>query len=323
MGSRGRKRKGRAIDGIIILDKPQGLSSNGALQRVKRYYHAAKAGHTGSLDPLATGVLPLCLGEATKVSQFLLESDKRYQAEIKLGERTDSGDSEGNVIKSVELFDGGPADKQIKKALDDFRGDIEQVPPMYSALKVQGVPLYKMARKGLEVERQPRAVTIYEIELLRRESQFLTIDVHCSKGTYIRSIADDLGESLGCGAHITALRRTQSGCFALEESITLDELEVMAEQVSDAEADHSELDSLLHSADQAIDYLPEVLLADLAAESIQQGQSVWVSQAPAEGLVRLYEEYSDEESDVSQRFIGIGIIDDDGKVAPKRLFKQN
>ena len=205
-----RKRcNGRNINGIVLLDKATGQSSNYALQRVKRLLNANKAGHTGSLDPLATGVLPLCLGEATKISQFLLEADKRYLVQVVLGERTDSGDSEGVTLKLQKRID--VEYEALVVALKKFEGEIQQLPPMHSALKHNGVPLYKFARKGVNVERKLRPVTIHRIILLNFENNIVDIDVTCSKGTYIRTLADDLGETLGCGAHVGQLRRIQAG----------------------------------------------------------------------------------------------------------------
>lgn len=301
--SRRHRTKGRNINGIVILDKAEGLSSNAALQEVKRIFNANKAGHTGSLDPLATGVLPLCLGEATKVSQFLLDSDKRYRTKIKFGARTDSGDKAGSIIESCTNFSVSTSD--IEKALTNFRGEIEQLPPMHSALKVNGVPLYKMARKGIEIERDKRKVTIYEIALLSFTDDIIELDVSCSKGTYIRTIADDLGQALGCGAHIIELRRTKAGVFSLEESIEATALDnLKAEQGLEA------IDKRLIPMDQAITELPEVILPSVTASHIKNGQAVIVRHLPEEGLVRLYEE---------EQFIGIGSIDDDGKVAPRRL----
>ncbi len=221
--ARQRRNRGRNIDGIVVLDKAKGLSSNAALQQVKRIYNANKAGHTGSLDPLATGVLPLCLGEATKVSQFLLNSDKKYRARIKLGIRTDSGDSEGIVIEQCDEFE--VKRKEVEKALRQFEGEIEQVPPMYSALKVNGVPLYKLARKGQEIERAPRPVTVYSIELTEFEGDELELEISCSKGTYIRIMADDLGQALNCSTHIIGLRRTQARAITEENFINAEDLE--------------------------------------------------------------------------------------------------
>ena len=300
---RGKRQKGRNINGIVVLDKAVGCSSNAALQEVKKIFEANKAGHTGSLDPLATGVLPLCLGEATKVSQFLLDSDKCYRARIRLGIRTDSGDSEGNVIEELTEFHVKRRD--VEKALKKFEGEIEQLPPMYSALKVNGVPLYKLARKGLEVERSLRKVSIYHIELLDFAENIIEIEIACSKGTYIRTIADDLGQDLGCGAHIIALRRTQAGVFTEEDCISA------AELIELKESDGLDMiDQYLIPMDKAVLDLPEVKLPSITASYVKNGQAVLVRHLPEEGLVRMYEE---------EQFIGIGCIDDDGKVAPRRL----
>ena len=301
--SRRRRNRGRSINGIVILDKATGLSSNAALQQVKKLYEANKAGHTGSLDPLATGVLPLCLGEATKVSQFLLNSDKRYRTKIKLGVRTDSGDKTGKVIQSIADFSVSEAG--IEKELDAFRGEIEQLPPMHSALKVDGVPLYKMARKGIEIRREKRKVTIYEINLLNIVEDVIELDITCSKGTYIRTIADDLGQALGCGANIIELRRTEAGVFREEDCKDLEALSELKVQ-----GGLEFIDEQLIPMDQAIAELPEVNLPSVTASHLKNGQAVIVRHLPEEGLVRLYEE---------EQFIGIGCIDDDGKVAPRRL----
>ena len=298
-----RRRKGRTVNGIVVLDKAEGLTSNAALQEVKRLFGAAKAGHTGSLDPLATGVLPLCLGEATKVSQFLLESDKRYRTRLRLGARTDSGDREGTVIAESKEFTVTRED--VQQALKRFEGEIEQLPPMHSALKMDGVPLYKLARQGKTVERSPRRVSVHHIRLLEFDGAELELDIACSKGTYIRTIADDLGLMLGCGAHIIALRRTMAGAFGEDDCLGIERLR----QTRD-EGGHEALDRLLAPMDRAVAHLPEVALPAIAAGSIKQGQAVLIRHLPAEGLVRLYED---------GRFIGIGGIDDDGKVAPKRL----
>ena len=205
-----KQRRGRNVNGILVLDKPAGESSNRSLQRVKRLFNASKAGHTGSLDPLATGVLPLCFGEATKISQFLLDADKRYSTTIKLGIKTASGDSQSEVLKTSEV---NLDKKQVEDSLEMFRGEIRQIPSMYSALKHKGVPLYKLARKGEEVERKERVVTVYSLNLLDFRGDEIDLEVHCSKGTYIRMIADDLGDQLGVGGHVTVLRRLQSGPF--------------------------------------------------------------------------------------------------------------
>ena len=298
-----RRRKGRSISGIIVLDKAVGLSSNKALQEVKWLFEANKAGHTGSLDPLATGVLPLCLGEATKVSQFLLNSDKRYRARIKLGIRTDSADSEGQVI--AECDEVNVSREQVEQALQSFKGETQQIPPMHSALKVDGVPLYKLAREGKTISREARNICVYELELTDFQGDEIELEITCSKGTYIRTIADDLGQDLGCGAHIIALRRLQAGAFTEADCVSTDALREVKEKHG-----MDRLDQNLIPMDRAIEDLPEVNLPSIAASQFKNGQSVLVRHLPEEGLVRLYEE---------EQFIGIGCIDDDGKVAPKRL----
>jgi len=301
--SRQRRRRVRNISGIVVLDKANGLSSNAALQEVKRLYEANKAGHAGSLDPLATGVLPVCLGEATKVSQFLLDSDKRYRARIKLGIRTDTGDSEGSIIERNEGI--SVSRKAIERALTKFKGEVEQVPPMHSAIKMNGVPLYKLARKGIAVEREPRLVTLYQICIVEFVNSELELEISCSKGTYIRTIADDLGQELGCGAHVIELRRTQAGVFTEKDSISSEELALEKENRG-----LDKIDQFLIPMDRAIQDLPEVNLPSITASHVKNGQAVLVRHLPKNGLVRMYED---------EQFIGIGSIDDDGKVAPKRL----
>ena len=301
--SRQRRRRVRNISGIVVLDKANGLSSNAALQEVKRLYEANKAGHAGSLDPLATGVLPVCLGEATKVSQFLLDSDKRYRTRIKLGIRTDTGDSEGSIIERNEGI--SISRKAIERALTKFKGEVEQVPPMHSAIKMNGVPLYKLARKGIAVEREPRLVTLYQICLVEFVNSELELEISCSKGTYIRTIADDLGQELGCGAHVIELRRTQAGVFTEKDSISSEELALEKENRG-----LDKIDQFLIPMDRAIQDLPEVNLPSITASHVKNGQAVLVRHLPKNGLVRMYED---------EQFIGIGSIDDDGKVAPKRL----
>ena len=300
-----RVRKGRPINGILLLDKPLGLSSNQALQRVKRLYQAQKAGHTGNLDPLATGVLPICLGEATKVSAFLLDADKRYIARIKLGQRTTTADAEGEVLESRPV----PAltESMLKQALGRFIGEIDQVPPMHSALKVNGQPLYKLAHQGIVIERKSRRITIYGIELLSMSSDTLEIDVSCSKGTYIRTLAEDLGEVLGCGAHLSALQRIAAGPFLYADVVDMATLEGLADGSFEA------LDALLQPMEDALHDWQDVILSDDAAYYLNQGQPVMVPNVPSEGLVRLF--------DKQECFLGVGFIADDGKVAPKRLFR--
>ena len=304
---RGRRKKGRDVNGLLVLDKAAGLSSNSALQQVKRIFQANKAGHCGSLDPLATGVLPLCFGEATKVSRFLLDSDKKYRTRLKLGVRTDSGDSEGKEIAVCEDF--SVTQPEVEQSLERFRGEIEQVPPMHSAVKVQGTPLYKLARSGQVIEREPRTVKIYDIALVDFAPAELEIELSCSKGTYIRTIADELGQMLGCGAHIIALRRLMAGGFTEADCVTADLLEQEKERNGEAG-----IDRFLAPMDQPLAELPAVVLPDIAANQIRSGQAVLVRHLPAEGLVRMYHKTCE-----SERFIGIGAIDDDGKVAPKRL----
>ena len=302
-----RQRRGRPLDGILVLDKPVGLSSNRALQVVKRLYGAAKAGHTGSLDPLATGVLPLCFGEATKFSQFLLDADKAYESTFVLGIATDTGDAEGQVIASQDASAISEAD--VAAALEAFRGEIEQVPSMFSALKHQGQPLYKLARQGLEVERKARRVVIKQLELRAfRGGARPEVDVYleCSKGTYVRSIAEDLGKALGCGAHVSSLRRTRAGAFSIADSVAMATLEAL--KANDRVA---EMDSLLLPADTAVNDLPLVRLSVSGGFYIRQGQPVLVPNAPCDGMVRVALETGE--------FLGVGEILDDGRVAPRRL----
>ncbi len=305
-----RRRKGRPIDGVILLDKPTGISSNDALQKVKRIYFAEKAGHTGALDPLATGMLPICLGEATKFSQFLLDSDKRYRVIAKLGERTDTSDSDGDVVETrpvnVNLA-------QLEACIDKFRGESDQVPSMFSALKYQGKPLYEYARQGIEVPRESRKITVYEIILHRFEGDEVEMEVHCSKGTYIRTIVDDLGEMLGCGAHVTMLRRTAVAKYPYERMVTLEQLNELLEQAHREEkAPRELLDPLLMPMDSAVQDLPEVNLGYDNADAVQHGQPVFVPGVDSKGPLRLT---MGEE----RLFIGVGEINADDKVAPKRL----
>ena len=303
----GRRRRGRPVDGILVLDKPAGLSSNQALQTAKRLYAAAKAGHTGSLDPLATGVLPLCFGEATKFSQFLLDADKAYESTLALGRATDTGDAEGTIIEEADASAVSAAD--VEAALEQFRGQIEQVPSMYSAIKKDGQPLYKLARQGVEVERKARLVEIKRLELRDfRAGQAPEADIYleCSKGTYVRSLAEDLGRALGCGAHVRTLRRTQAGPFGLQDSIGLDALEALK-----AGGQLAEMDRLLLPADAALGGMPLVRLSESGGFYMRQGQPVLVPNAPCNGMVRVALETGE--------FLGVGEILDDGRVAPRRL----
>ena len=301
-----RREKGRLVDGILLLDKAIGLSSNKALQEVKQLFNANKAGHTGSLDPLASGLLPICLGEATKLSSYLLDSDKRYAATCKLGTVTTTADAEGDVIETKPVPNLEKA--QVEAVLQRYTGDIEQIPPMHSAIKQNGQPLYKLARQGIEVERKPRQIHIYEFNLLAQRAEELDIFVKCSKGTYIRTLAEDIGRDLNCGAHLGSLRRTGVGPFAIENAYTIEQLSDVLKQ-----GGHAALDALLLPLEAALGDFPEIRLSDNGAFYVQQGQPVQVAQAPTEGCVRLYSP--------DERFLGVGQILEDGRVAPKRLLK--
>lgn len=300
-------RRGRAVDGILVLDKPLGVTSNQALQSVKRLYNAAKAGHTGSLDPLATGVLPLCFGEATKFSQYLLDADKAYESTFVLGAVTDTGDAEGRMLEVKDA--SAIIETDVVLALKRFEGAVEQIPSMYSAIKKDGQPLYKLARQGLEVERSPRQVVIRRLELRAfRGGEKPQIDIYleCSKGTYVRSLADDLGRILGCGAFVSALRRTRAGPFRIEDSLSLDALVALKET-----GDLNAIDNFLLPADAALGALPLVRLSESGGYYMRQGQAVRVPNAPRDGVVRVALE--------SGEFLGVGEILDDGRVAPRRL----
>jgi tRNA pseudouridine55 synthase len=301
-----RRRRGRDVSGVLVVDKPHGWSSNDAVQRAKRMFNARKVGHTGALDPLATGVLPLCFGEATKFSQYLLSSDKKYWVRVKLGVATDSGDADGKVVATKNVVDVD-VDK-IENALRFFRGEIDQIPPMFSAIKHKGQPLYKLARQGIEVERQSRRVMIYSNEILGFESDQLELEIHCSKGTYVRTVVDELGQLLGCGAHVAALRRRVAGPYDESDLVTFDQLDA-------ALADTGGLDSYLQPVSSTVRGWPEVTLTDNTAYYLRQGQPVIVPHAPSSGWVRLAEIADDE----STRFIGVGEVLDDGRVAPRRL----
>lgn len=303
-----RRRKGRDVNGILVIDKPQGVTSNGILQQVKRLYGAAKAGHTGALDPLATGVLPLCFGEATKFSQSMLDSDKAYITTAKLGVRTETGDSEGEVVceKPVPKL----TDAAVEAVLEGFRGDIQQVPSMYSALKHQGRPLYEYAREGIEIERPARPVTIYELKLLAVRETELDLAVTCTKGTYIRSLVEDIGEALGCGAHVSALRRTLASGYSLANVHVVKDLEAMRER-------GESLDGLLLPPETALTMFPEHRLAGPSLVSILNGQPVRIPGHPFEGFVRVYGE---------QAFVGLAEAIPEGEdttLVPRRLVKSS
>lgn len=298
------KQKGRPVNGILLLDKPKGISSNAALQTVKRLYNARKAGHTGSLDPLATGMLPLCFGEATKFSQFLLEADKTYEVTAHFGLRTTTSDSEGEVVSERDVPTLTPA--VLDKALEAFRGEIDQVPSMYSAIKINGEPLYKLARQGITVDRPSRRLQIFSFDLCSIDGSSATFSVHCSKGTYVRTLIDDLGEALGCGAHVTMLRRTRVAGYPATEMITAEQLQSCWE----AEG-ASALDQFLLPADTALKAMDAFQLSDSMAFYFKQGQAVFIPNAPQADYVRLYS--------TRDELLGVGRMDDSGKIAPKRL----
>jgi len=300
MSRRQRSKSGDSVNGILLLDKPYGITSNAALQKVKKLLNAQKGGHTGSLDPIATGLLPLCFGMSTKLAGFFLESDKVYWARIKLGEATDTGDSEGKVLVKRHVSVNREA---VETALKSFKGSIEQIPPMYSAVKVNGQPLYRLAREGKEIERAPRPVFVYSLKLLSLHEEELEIELHCSHGFYVRGLAHDLGESLSCGAHVVALRRLRVAGLELERAVTMDELE----SLQGAEACRKEL----LEGDKALTHIPIVDLSVDAAFYLCRGQSVRAPDLPTNGWVRLYA--------LDAGFLGIGSVTDDGRVAPRRL----
>lgn len=298
------RKKGRDIHGVFLLDKPQGVSSNDIMQKVKRLFQANKAGHTGALDPLATGMLPICLGEATKFSQFLLDADKRYRVTAKLGERTDTSDAEGQVVQTRPV---NVALADIFAALEPFRGEIKQVPTMFSALKHQGKPLYEYARAGMTVEREARPITIFELTFLDYQSPFLTLEVHCSKGTYIRTLVDDLGEALGCGAHVTALRRLAVADYPVQRMMTIEALQNLSENQPLAE-----LDRHLLAIDSAVSRLPKLSLDDVQSRGIGFGQRIkFDNPAGLFGQVRLFS--------AASVFLGVADIGQDNVIRPSRL----
>ncbi|HDR1006701.1 TPA: tRNA pseudouridine(55) synthase TruB [Pasteurella multocida] len=302
------RKRGRDIDGVFLLDKPQGMSSNDIMQKVKRVFQANKAGHTGALDPLATGMLPICLGEATKFSQFLLDADKRYQVTAKLGERTDTSDAEGQVVETRDV----QVDVQdILAALPHFRGNLMQVPTMFSALKHQGKPLYEYARAGITVEREARPITIFDLQFIAYDAPYLTLEVHCSKGTYIRTLVDDLGEYLGCGAHVTVLRRTAVANYPVEAMMDWDTLQVLA-----AQQDLALLDQHLLPTDSAVSALPALHLNQEQSKAISFGQRVkFDNPIQLTGQVRLFSD--------TQQFLGVALVDEHNVIRPQRLMTQN
>lgn len=298
-----RRNKGRVLNGLLLFDKPTSESSNRALQKVKRIFNAAKAGHTGTLDPLATGLLVVCFGRATKISDYLLAVDKQYQVVLKLGVTTDSGDADGKLLEGRDA--SSVSKEQILQAAVKLTGCIEQIPPMYSALKHQGSRLYELARKGVEVERNPRKVEIHKFEFLQQQQDLVTMHVHCSKGTYVRTLVEDLGNLLECGAHVVELRRTSVGPFVDPKMYRFDELEKIAEKGL------VDLDLTLIPIEQALQDWPAVTIADEMMPDIRNGHATQLPNLPSRGMVRIYE--------ADQRFYGMGTIREDGRMAPKCL----
>jgi tRNA pseudouridine55 synthase len=310
-----KRKSGRNIHGILLLDKRLGVSSNKALQEVRHLFNANKAGHTGSLDPLATGLLPLCFGEATKVSALMLDDNKRYQVLVQLGVMTDTGDAEGSIIETKPVPD--LSIEQIQACLQQFTGEIDQIPPMYSALKHNGRKLYELAREGKTIERKARRINIFELKLLTdfqaeaRKPDQLRLEVFCSKGTYIRSLAEDIGHALGCGGTVNELRRLEAGQFNIEDAMTIEQLRVLSEQ---------DLFQALINVDKPLEALRSVHLSEAQAISIKYGQSINLAPdltsglGAGEGLLRMYH------TDV---FLGLGEMLLDGKIAPKKLFNMN
>ena len=308
-----RRRKGREINGIVLLDKPLGGSSNQLLQKVRWLYKAAKAGHTGALDPLASGMLPLCLGEATKFSQFLLDAEKTYEVTAQLGVRTTTSDADGDVVeeKPVDV-----SEEQVRNACLAFLGKSKQVPSMFSALKHQGKPLYHYARQGIEIEREPRDIEVYELDVLRIELPFVEMRIKCSKGTYIRSIVDDLGQNLGCGAYVTRLHRTEVADYPTDKMVSLDTLIEIQESLEDG--DFAALDDLLIPMDTAVSRLPYVTINDTERNRFDNGQSVKgiCSEVLQEGTsYRVYHGV-----DTSGIFLGVGegVLDPKDQGIPKQ-----
>lgn len=300
--------RGRPVNGILLFDKPLGRSSNDALQRVKWLYYAQKAGHTGSLDPLASGLLPICFGEATKLSAFLLDADKTYELTGEIGRQTSTGDTEGEVIAEQPIAE--LSTEQIDTVLQKFTGQLEQIPPMYSALHHEGRRLYEYAREGITVEREPRPITIYSCELISYQHPHIQLRVRCSKGTYIRTLLEDIAIEFGSVGHVTQLRRTGVGPFSAMggKMYTLDELE------AEHERDKFSMDDLLQPIDAALGDKPALTLSSDASFYIEQGNPVMIQQAPIDTLLRLY--------DADEQFVGVGEVNDDGLVAPRRLMNK-
>lgn len=285
------------IHGVILLDKPTGKTSNAVLQRIKWLLSAKKAGHTGSLDPLATGLLPLCFGQATKVSEYLLHSHKKYTTVLKLGEVTDTLDSEGEVTATLPV---DVSDEQLQHALEQFRGDIKQVPPMYSALKKDGQPLYKLARKGEVIERPARDMTVHSLEARRIDNVHVELKVHCSSGFYIRSLCHDLGQVLGCGAHVVELRRTDIKALTVEQAHSMDDIE------------NTELKDLLLPIDTLIEHMPKIEISDAQATSMLQGKVTSSEGLQTTELTRFYR--------TNGALFGVGEVSETGAIKAQKTF---
>ena len=304
MARRSTSSRGDNLSGLLLLDKPPGVTSNGALQEAKRLLNARKAGHTGSLDPIATGLLPLCFGSATKLSGIFLGADKTYWTRIRLGERTATGDSEGEVLEKIPVV---VSQQEIEKALLNFQGEIQQIPPMYSAVKINGTPLYKLAREGIEIERSPRNVVVYTMELKSFDGRDLELELKCSHGFYVRGLAHDLGNLLKCGGHVVAIRRLVVADLNIEDAVKLTELTAVA--------DLAARQKILTPIDDGLSHLPDISLSADAAFYLCRGQTVRADGLPNKGEVRLYAK--------GAGFLGIGVITDDGRVAPRRLMSQS
>lgn len=289
----------RKVDGVLLLDKPAGITSNLALQKVRRLYRAEKGGHTGTLDPFATGLLPICLGEATKFSQYLLDADKVYLAEVRLGIRTSTADPEGDILETRPVH---VDESQVRDVVPRFTGELSQLPPMYSALKHAGKPLYKYAREGVEIPREPRRVRVHAIEMLGMQDGVLRLRVHSGKGLYVRTLAEDIGAALGCGAHLQALRREAVGGLNLADAVGLDRLAAMEE---------AERDARLRPADSLLDKLPVLPLDIDAAWQLCHGQPIWRAGLKVGETLRAYAP--------DGRFLGVVQVDEEGRAAPRRL----
>lgn len=294
----------RSVNGILLLNKPANISSNGALQRVKRLFNAKKAGHTGSLDPIATGMLPICFGEATKFSQFLLDSDKSYRVTGKLGIQTTTGDIEGEIVAERPIEN--VTQERMESIMAKFLGEIDQVPPMFSAIKFQGKPLYELARQGLEIERKARRIKIFAMQLEKLTADEFQFTVHCSKGTYVRTIVEDIGRELGCGAHVTQLHRMTVTPYGDAPMHSLESLEAMV-----AEGQFQALTACLLPVETAVEIFPAIKLSTSAEFYMRTGQSVRMTFPANSTLVRLMTE--------DERFLGMGEVMPDGRVKPHRM----